>query len=72
MIVPFDNQLFLTLPFACNCGDQRTLEGSLAFRFEHIHDVLSQDELETIAGAYKKLAGMDIEGLNNRGPIVDV
>lgn len=40
--------------------------------FGHIHDVLSQNELEDIAGAYKKLAGMDIEGLNQRASIVNV
>ena len=40
--------------------------------FETIHDVMSQEELEQTAGAYKKLAGMDIEALNARGPLVPV
>ena len=39
--------------------------------FDHIHEVLSQDELERIAGAYKQLAGMDVEGLNKRASIVN-
>jgi hypothetical protein len=33
---------------------------------------MSQVELEEAAGAYKKLAGMDIEALNARGPLVSV
>ncbi|WP_438990088.1 flavin-dependent oxidoreductase [Lentibacter sp.] len=40
--------------------------------FENIHDVMPQEELEAAAGAYKKLAGMDIEALNARGPLVPV
>jgi len=40
--------------------------------FESISDVMSQVELEEAAGAYKKLAGMDIEALNARGPLVSV
>jgi 2-polyprenyl-6-methoxyphenol hydroxylase-like FAD-dependent oxidoreductase len=40
--------------------------------FENIHDVMCQEELEAAAGAYKKLAGMDIEALNARGPLVPV
>ena len=40
--------------------------------FENIHDVMTQEELEAAAGAYKKLAGMDIEALNARGPLVPV
>lgn len=38
--------------------------------FAHIHDVLSAEELEKIAGGYKALAGMDIEALNARAPLV--
>ena len=34
--------------------------------FDHIHDVLSADELERTAGRYKRLAGFDRDTLNNR------
>ena len=38
--------------------------------FAQIEDVLTKDELENTATAYKKTAGMDIEGLNNRPSII--
>ncbi|GAA6189507.1 flavin-dependent oxidoreductase [Litorivita sp. NS0012-18] len=38
--------------------------------FDTVTDVMSQAELEEVAGAYKKMAGMDIEGLNARGSLV--
>ena len=34
--------------------------------FAHIDDVVSQEELEEIATAYKRTAGFDPETLNNR------
>ncbi len=34
--------------------------------FKHVHDVLSQDELERTAGEYKKAAGFDRDALNAR------
>jgi 2-polyprenyl-6-methoxyphenol hydroxylase-like FAD-dependent oxidoreductase len=34
--------------------------------FQHIHDVISQEELERIAAQYKKLAGFDKEMLNQK------
>lgn len=40
--------------------------------FEKIEDVLSQTELEAIASAYKKTAGMDVEALNNRPSIISL
>ena len=38
--------------------------------FERVDDVLSPDELDYSATAYKKIAGFDRETLNNRPPIV--
>ena len=38
--------------------------------FGDISEVMSRDELEQVAGTYKKMAGMDIEALNARGPLV--
>ena len=38
--------------------------------FADIADVMSRAELEAVASGYKKMAGMDIETLNNRGPLV--
>ena len=38
--------------------------------FQRIEDVLSRDELEGAAAAYKRLAGFDKEALNARPPIV--
>ncbi|NQW10631.1 MAG: flavin-dependent oxidoreductase [Alphaproteobacteria bacterium] len=38
--------------------------------FERIEDVLSREELEDAAGAYKKLAGFDKDALNTRPSIV--
>ena len=40
--------------------------------FERIEDVLSRDELEEAATAYKRLAGFDKDALNARPPIVPV
>lgn len=36
----------------------------------HIGEVMSAGELEEAAAGYKKIAGMDVEALNARGPIV--
>lgn len=38
--------------------------------FGHIGEVMSAGELEEAAAGYKKIAGMDVEALNARGPIV--
>ncbi len=38
--------------------------------FARIEDVLTKVELENTAAAYKKTAGMDIDGLNNRPSII--
>ena len=38
--------------------------------FERIEDVLTKVELENTAASYKKTAGMDIDGLNNRPSII--
>ena len=38
--------------------------------FGDISEVMSRAELEEVAGAYKKMAGMDIETLNARGPLI--
>ncbi len=38
--------------------------------FERIEDVLTQDELEGTAAAYKRVAGFDKDALNGRPPIV--
>lgn len=40
--------------------------------FQRIEDILSRDELEAAAAAYKRLAGFDRETLNSRPPIVPV
>ncbi len=40
--------------------------------FDRIEDVLSLDELEEAAGAYKRLAGFDKDTLNTRSAIVSV
>lgn len=34
--------------------------------FDHLHDVISQEELEAIAARYKKIAGFDKEALNQK------
>lgn len=39
-------------------------------QFAHIDDVLSPEERQRIADGYKKIAGMDVETLNQRPPIV--
>jgi 5-methylphenazine-1-carboxylate 1-monooxygenase len=40
--------------------------------FAHIGDVLSGQELEDAAGAYKRIAGFDKAALNSRPPIVAI
>ncbi|MCO6185099.1 FAD-dependent monooxygenase [Rhizobium sp. L1K21] len=40
--------------------------------FDDISEVLSREELSETAAAYKKIAGMDVEGLNNRASIVEL
>ncbi len=40
--------------------------------FENIGDVLSNEELADTAAAYKKIAGMDVSGLNDRASIVQL
>jgi hypothetical protein len=39
--------------------------------FAHIHDVLTQDELETTALNFKKAAAFDVETVNSRVSFVD-
>ncbi len=38
--------------------------------FARIEDVLTKEELESTAASYKKTAGMDVDGLNNRPSII--
>ena len=45
--------------------EQRAPDG-----FAHIEDVLTAQELESIAAGYKQVAGFDRDALNARGPIV--
>jgi 2-polyprenyl-6-methoxyphenol hydroxylase-like FAD-dependent oxidoreductase len=45
--------------------EQRAPDG-----FKRIDDVLSREELEGTAAAYKRTAGFDVEGLNTRPPTV--
>jgi 2-polyprenyl-6-methoxyphenol hydroxylase-like FAD-dependent oxidoreductase len=40
--------------------------------FRHIHDVLSQEELETTAISFKKAAGFDVETVNSRESFVEI
>jgi hypothetical protein len=40
--------------------------------FAHIHDVLSQEELESTAINFKKAAGFDVETVNSRDSFVDL
>ncbi len=40
--------------------------------FKHIHDVLSQDELESTALNFKKAAGFDVETVNSRTSFVEL
>lgn len=37
--------------------------------FKHVHEVLSQEELENSAASYKKLAGFDRDALNSRASL---
>jgi 2-polyprenyl-6-methoxyphenol hydroxylase-like FAD-dependent oxidoreductase len=46
------------------------VEERCAGQFERVDDVLSAAERQNIADGYKKIAGMDVETLNQRGPIV--
>jgi len=39
--------------------------------FERLQDVISQDELQTIADKYKRIAGFAIEALNSRGSLCE-
>ena len=39
--------------------------------FAHIHDVLSQQELEHIAISFKRAAGFDVETVNSRESFVE-
>ena len=40
--------------------------------FKHIHDVLTQDELESTAVNFKKAAGFDVETVNSRESFVEL
>jgi 2-polyprenyl-6-methoxyphenol hydroxylase-like FAD-dependent oxidoreductase len=40
--------------------------------FKHIHDVLSQEELESTAISFKKAAGFDVETVNSRESFVEI
>lgn len=40
--------------------------------FDDISEVLSKEELVETADVYKKIAGFDVDTLNNRGPIVEL
>jgi 2-polyprenyl-6-methoxyphenol hydroxylase-like FAD-dependent oxidoreductase len=40
--------------------------------FQHIHDVLSQEELESTANNFKKAAGFDVETVNSRESFVEL
>ena len=40
--------------------------------FKHIHDVLTQQELETTALNFKKAGGFDVEAVNARESFVDM
>jgi 2-polyprenyl-6-methoxyphenol hydroxylase-like FAD-dependent oxidoreductase len=40
--------------------------------FKHIHDVLSQEELENTAAGFKKAAGFDVETVNSRNSFVEL
>ena len=40
--------------------------------FKHIHDVLSQEELESTALNFKKAAGFDVETVNSRNSFVEL
>jgi 2-polyprenyl-6-methoxyphenol hydroxylase-like FAD-dependent oxidoreductase len=40
--------------------------------FQHIHDVLSREELENTALSFKKAAGLDVETVNSRESFVEL
>lgn len=40
--------------------------------FDDISEILSKEELVETADVYKKIAGFDVDTLNNRGPIVEL
>ncbi len=46
--------------------EQRAPDG-----FDHLENVLNKSELADIAKSYKKLAGFDVEALNNADPIIN-
>ncbi len=48
-------------------AEERAPEG-----FKHIHDVLTQEELETTAFNFKKAAGFDVETVNSRNSFVEM
>ncbi len=48
-------------------AEERAPEG-----FKHIHDVLTQEELETTAFNFKKAAGFDVETVNSRSSFVEL
>jgi 2-polyprenyl-6-methoxyphenol hydroxylase-like FAD-dependent oxidoreductase len=50
----------------------QTAEERAPHGFEHIHDVLSQEELATTAISFKKAAGFDVDTVNSRESFVQL
>jgi 2-polyprenyl-6-methoxyphenol hydroxylase-like FAD-dependent oxidoreductase len=50
----------------------QTAEERAPAGFKHIHDVLTQEELETTAFNFKKAAGFDVETVNSRNSFVEM
>ena len=50
----------------------QTAEERAPAGFKHIHDVLSQEELEHTAESFKKAAGFDVETVNSRESFVEL
>ena len=50
----------------------QTAEERAPSGFRHIHDVLSQEELEHTAMSFKKAAGFDVETVNSRNSFVEL
>ena len=50
----------------------QTAEERAPSGFKHIHDVLSQEELEHTAESFKKAAGFDVETVNSRESFVEM
>ena len=48
----------------------QTAEERASGGFKHIHDVLSQQELESTALSFKQAAGFDVETVNSRESFV--